>query len=244
MKYSASSLVFLALGTGIGMLGFTRSRRGIDGASPSASAPRAVVNTTPAVTPTEGRIPRATAFTRLPSLCIANVNTRASVDSHLYDADGKVDEGAGKELDLLLVDARDPAHVVSARLDRRTLQLLFRAAYHFHATRVDVVSAYRQPSRRSEGLHATGRAVDFKLPGVSALGRAAYLRSLPRVGVYTNPKTQYVHLDVRDHSYYWLDASPPGRTWRERSLGGTAIVAKDEAYTRSDDWPEGAAPPS
>ena len=29
------------------------------------------------------------------------------------------------------------------------------------------------------------------------------------VGVYTNPLTQYVHLDVRERSYHWIDASPP-----------------------------------
>ena len=40
---------------------------------------------------------------------------------------------------------------------------------------------------------------------------AAYLRGVPRVGVglYTHPRTRWVHLDVRDRSYHWADATPP-----------------------------------
>jgi hypothetical protein len=64
------------------------------------------------------------------------------------------------------------------------------------------------------------------------------------VGIYTHPKTSYVHLDDREHSFHWLDASPPGRTWREMSLGGgVSLIQRDAAYARADDWPEGMRPP-
>jgi hypothetical protein len=61
--------------------------------------------------------------------------------------------------------------------------------------------------------------------------------------VYTNAYTRFVHLDDRDRSYHWLDASPPGRRWPLRALGSTfAMPKRDAAYVPSIDWPEGTVP--
>ncbi len=189
--------------------------------------------------------PPASPFARLPPLRFTNENTRESASVQLYDAAGHVNEQAAALLDTLLCDARDPKARATLALDRRTLQLAVRAALHFRADEVQVVSAYRKPGRRREGPHATGKALDFKLPGVAARALAAYLRTLPRVGVgiYTHPKTSYVHLDDREHSFHWLDASPPGRTYRELSIGNASLPKRDAAYARADDWPEGMSPP-
>jgi uncharacterized protein YcbK (DUF882 family) len=185
-------------------------------------------------------------FARLPSLRFVNQSTRENALIRLYDDEGHVDEREATRLDVLLADSRDPQNCAAITLDRRTLQLAVRAAWHFRVTEVQVVSAYRKPGRRREGPHASGRALDFKLPGVPARTLASYLRTLPRVGVgvYTHPKTLFVHLDDRERSFHWLDASPPGRTWRERSLGGgVGLVKRDAAYARRDDWPENTSPP-
>ncbi|HET9930099.1 MAG TPA: DUF882 domain-containing protein [Polyangiaceae bacterium] len=182
-------------------------------------------------------------FASLPSVRIASLGTGESLSIRLYDEAGNVDPESAGKLDALLVDARDPDHVEQTELDRRTLKLLFRAAYHFNAKQVEVVSAYRKPGRRREGLHGQGRAIDFKLPGVKPAALAAYLRTLPRVGVgvYTHPRTQFVHLDSRDRSFHWLDASPPGRHWRERSLPDSKLAARDASYRENMDWPESCA---
>jgi hypothetical protein len=120
---------------------------------------------------------------------------------------------------------------------------MFRAAYHYGAPRIEIVSGYRQAGRRREGLHAQGRAVDFRLQGVEARELASYLRRVPRagVGIYTHPRTQFVHLDVRDQSYHWIDASPPRKRWREQSLGRIA-PAHDAAYRPENDWPASVLP--
>ena len=125
------------------------------------------------------------------------------------------------------------------------LQLVYRAAYHFNDEQVEVVSAYRRPGRQREGPHALGTAVDFELPGITAAALASYLRTLPRVGIgiYTHPRTQYVHLDVREQSYHSIDASPPNRTWRERPIRARNLAALDATYTLKSDWPEGMSPP-
>ena len=186
-----------------------------------------------------------TTFAQLPTLRFSNQNTGSAERVRLYDDLGRVDESEAQKLDALLCDTRDPKNWATLALDRRTLQLAVRAALHFHVADVLVVSAYRKPGRRREGPHAEGRAIDFRLPGVAPRMLASYLRTLPRVGVgiYTHPKTAFVHLDDREHSFHWLDASPPGRHWRELSIGGRGLVQRDATYARADDWPEGTTPP-
>jgi uncharacterized protein YcbK (DUF882 family) len=176
-------------------------------------------------------------------LRISYVNTQQSTLLRLYDATGKIDKTSAQQLDELLCDVRDPAHPRMTTLDRRTLQLLFRAAYHFRAREVEVVSGYRKPGRRPEGRHGEGRAIDFRLPKVRAAALAAYLRTLPRVGVglYTHRATQFVHLDSRERSYHWLDPSPPGVSMPEKPLGG-ADPQRDATYAPTDDLPEAGVP--
>jgi len=213
-------------------------------AAPTGVAPRSVARPAPPAPPTPPAAPAPeTPFTRLPALLVTSADSKRSAELRLYDAEGRVDEAAARRLDEICADARDRDSVVVAPIDRRTLQLVFRAAYHFDSRRVEVVSGYRKPGRRREGLHAEGRAVDFRLEGVSAAELASYLRKSARVGVgvYTHPRTQYVHVDVRETSYHWIDASPPRKRWREQSLGRIA-PAHDAAYRRDDDWPEGLAP--
>jgi uncharacterized protein YcbK (DUF882 family) len=189
-------------------------------------------------------LPENPEYARLPPLRVSFINTRKSEELRLYDAFGQVSEPAARKLDALLGDAH-AKHYETTVLDRRTLQLMFKAAYHFGAREVEVISAYRKPGRRRQGNHGKGQAIDFRLEGVPAAKLASYLRTLPRVGVgiYTHPRTQFVHLDVRTRSFHWIDGSPPGKTWRERSLGGKAIPGQDALYTRSSDWPEGLTPP-
>jgi uncharacterized protein YcbK (DUF882 family) len=205
------------------------------------AAPKSPVVAEPsAVEPAPG-----SAFARLLPVRFTNENTQQSASIQLYDATGHVDARQAARLDELLCDTRDPKAWATLELDRRTLQLAVRAALHFHAPEVQVISAYRKPGRRREGLHATGKAIDFKLPGVAPRVLAAYLRTLARVGVgiYTHPRTAFVHLDDREHSFHWLDASPPGRTYRELSIGNASLPKRDAAYARADDWPEGTTPP-
>jgi len=182
-------------------------------------------------------------FNALPALSVENQTSRETQQLKLYDVSGRVDEAAATRLDALLCDARDPKHHQTGRIDRRTLQLIYKAAYHFGSYEVEVVSAYRKPGRHREGPHGTGAAVDFRLRNVTAALLASFLRDQPRtgVGVYTHPKTQYVHLDVREHSFHWLDASPPRRRWREKSIGARDLVVRDGSFTPALDLPEGLA---
>lgn len=90
----------------------------------------------------------------------------------------------------------------------RLLDLVYRTMRHFDATVVHVVSGYRRD--RAGSRHTQGRAVDMMIDGVPNDRLAAYLRGLGFVGVGFYPKAGFVHLDVRDASYFWVDDSEPG----------------------------------
>lgn len=213
--------------------------RGTTAAPPVAprSAAMSVASAAPPAATTVAEPPSP--FGQLPALLIENQTTRERRALRLYTARGELDERAAEELDGLLCDARKPKQRETTRMDRRTLQLLFKAAYHFRSYEVEVVSAYRKPGRRREGPHGSGAAIDFRLRGVDAKALASFLRGIPRtgVGVYTHRKTQYVHLDTREHSFHWLDASPPRRHWREKSIGGKGLEKRDAEYSPAMDLP-------
>jgi hypothetical protein len=141
-----------------------------------------------------------------------------------------VDVGARDAFERIAGSQSEP-HPLAVRLE----QLIVKAAYHFKGARVLIVSAWRPGA----GRHTTGDALDFKLQGVRAAQLAAYLRGLPRagVGVYTHPRTQFVHLDVREPSYHWIDASPPGVKWREARLRDPAVTRRDASWTPEMDLP-------
>ena len=173
----------------------------------------------------------------LPEITVQCANTNAEAGVRLYRPDGVLDEAA---LDTFMATVAEKDDLRSINV--RTVQLAFKAAYHFKSSKLTVVSSWR----RGHGPHATGDALDFRLDGVGAARLAAYLRTLPRagVGIYTHPLTQYVHLDAREQSFHWLDASPPGKTWREAGLGDKNREVRDAAWTEDTDLPtDPPAPP-
>jgi hypothetical protein len=166
---------------------------------------------------------------------ITDGTSRAHDELRLYTPEGDVDRAALRRFEQLV--ARDgDAHP----LDERVVMLFFKAAYHFADHGVPPAATIVSAWREHAGRHTTGEALDFKLAGVRASQLAAYLRGLPRVGVgiYTHPRTQYVHLDVREPSFHWLDASPPGIHWRERQLRDPGQARRDASWTPASDLPE------
>ena len=172
----------------------------------------------------------------LPALHFVNTRTGAECSVRLYGSDGSVDEQAAATIDRMLAE-RDAE---PRPLHRRVLQLVVKAAAQLGAKDVLVVSSFRDNARKGSH-HRHGEALDFSFPGVTAAKLAATLRKGARVGVgvYTHPRTQFVHLDVRDASYHWADGSPPGRWWRESRMTDRSAPARDAAYRPEQDLPGG-----
>jgi uncharacterized protein YcbK (DUF882 family) len=179
-------------------------------------------------------LPVAPWAVELAPLKVECANSGESASIRLYGNDGSLDEASVDAFSRIAADFNG-----YAPLNPRLVQLAVKAAQHFHAGRLVVVSAFRQKRAGKVDHHTAGEALDFKLPGVDYRKLAGFLRGYPLVGVgvYTHPKTQYVHLDVRDRSYHWLDASPPGVTWREALLPDPGQAARDASYTPESDLP-------
>jgi uncharacterized protein YcbK (DUF882 family) len=176
----------------------------------------------------------------LPALRFFNTRTGATCAVRLYAEDGTLDEAAAATVDRTAAD-RDAE---PRPLDRRVLRLIVKAAAQLQVTDVDLVSTFRD-SAREGSRHRSGQAIDFRLRGVSPARLAAHLRGNARVGVgvYLHRRTQFVHLDVREPSFHWADASPPGRVWRETSLTDRGARARDAAYQPEQDLPTSAPEP-
>ncbi|MDB4936533.1 MAG: Ribonuclease, partial [Labilithrix sp.] len=106
-------------------------------------------------------------------------------------------------------------HRVDERLAMR-IQLL---ADHFgkagSPVKLNVVSGYRPTSIGS--MHATGRAIDFRVEGAKNEDVVAFCKTLADTGCGFYPNSSFVHLDVRDPGaghVSWIDASGPGETPR------------------------------
>lgn len=206
------------------------------------AAPNAPVKHARIVEPSAPKtlVPEATSkaeswATSLKAVDVRMRNTGARAKIRLYADDGTIDPKGAREF----MDVAASVKGAKEPLPSRLVQLVFRASYKFGGANVVIVSATR---KGAHGKHGSGEAIDFALEGVSASALAAYLRKTPRagVGIYTHPKTQYVHLDVRDHSYHWLDGSPPGVTWREKLLSDPSQAKRDASYSATNDLPESA----
>ena len=148
------------------------------------------------------------------------------------------------------------------RVDERLAMRLQALADHFGKAgapvKLSVVSGYRPTSIGS--MHATGRAIDFRLEGAKNEDVVAFCRTLTDTGCGFYPNSSFVHLDVRDPGaghVSWIDASGPGETPRyvstwpphvastapEKLEPATAKepVSKDEAPEPTDEHPAEAA---
>jgi uncharacterized protein YcbK (DUF882 family) len=146
---------------------------------------------------------------------------------------------AASDLDRAAHALREPATQNEHPVEPRTLDMIYRIQRHFDAQEVRVMSAYRTPTATSsQGLHGKGRAIDFVIPGATDLDVARFARELGFVGVGVYPIGSFVHVDVRERSYFWSDKSGPGHKSRERGiLLDVARRADADARTRGEGPP-------
>lgn len=113
----------------------------------------------------------------------------------------------------------------------RLLELIYQATRHFKAPSCHLISGLRRDRQASR--HSHGMAADIVLPGVKDVELAAYFRAQGFTGVGTYPRSGFVHIDVRETSYFWVDRSPPGKHWRVVQVRGEEARAADQqASTR------------
>lgn len=112
-------------------------------------------------------------------------------------------------------------------VDPRVLDLVYRVAVHFSAPEIRVLSGYRTPKNGSHSNHGKGRAIDLVVPGTSDEEVAKFAREQGFVGVGVYPTSGFVHLDVRERSFFWIDYSGPGMKNRTRGILADLAVKSD-----------------
>ncbi len=142
------------------------------------------------------------------------------------------------------------------RVDTRLVEHLQLAVDHFRKdgepAHVVLVSGYRP--RSSGGYHAAGRALDFRIEGVSNDALVAFCKTLPDTGCGYYPNSVFVHMDVRDPGtghVAWVDTSHPGEAPRYASRsrqplgapGGEVADDKPRSVTPAEEATDDKLPP-
>lgn len=100
------------------------------------------------------------------------------------------------------------------RIHGRLIRMLVKVSDTFGGRPIRVVCGYRDPAHQQHTKHSKhhlGRAIDFSIPGVPNEVVRDFLRhTFDSVGVGYYPNSTHVHLDMREHSTYWVDVSRPG----------------------------------
>ncbi len=160
---------------------------------------------------------------------------------------------AGEEFRIHIMDSR--GHISDAALrefaqlsrqgsvihppDPRLLALVGIVSDHFGDKTLEVVSGYRAYTPTQYTLHSNhnyGKALDFRIEGVSNESLRDFCRTLRNAGCGYYPNSTFVHLDVRDTKAYWVDWSHPGEAPQYEKPG----VLADEGASDVPD--EKAAP--
>lgn len=133
------------------------------------------------------------------------------------------------------VDLDRTAHLLRAMsgdehpIDPRTLGFVYRVQTHFDVPEIRVVSGYRVPKPGSRSNHGKGRAMDLIVPGIADEEVARFAREMGFAGVGVYPTSQFVHVDIRPRSYFWVDYSGPRMKNRERGILGDVAAKSDAA---------------
>jgi hypothetical protein len=109
------------------------------------------------------------------------------------------------------------------------IDLLYRVQRRFDAPAVRVISGYRSGGGSDTSRHAHDTAADIVIPGAKDADVAEFARSLGGTGVGLYPRAGYVHVDVREESYFWRDLSGPGQPSRPRPARGRRAAKPSRA---------------
>lgn len=161
---------------------------GVAAASPSASAPSTTsVDHDPAAAQPADAKPI--------EVLLYDENSREEATLYLQ-RDGSGDEATLKEARRLFRCRRTHK---DREIARGTLAMLADVAARYPGKRIEYVSAYRATRDESRtSPHRGGRAIDFRVRGVSVIEVRDYLWTTYReVGIGWYPKEQYLHIDHR-----------------------------------------------
>lgn len=145
---------------------------------------------------------------------------------------------SASDLDRASYLLRDPSTGNQHPVEPSALDLVYRIQRHFASGEIRVVSGYRTPKGRPSN-HGKGRAIDLVVAGAADDDVAKWAREQGFVGVGIYPVSGFVHVDRRERSYFWVDASGPGKKNRERGIFGDIAQRSDQRASGRNEHPIG-----
>jgi uncharacterized protein YcbK (DUF882 family) len=130
----------------------------------------------------------------------ANGNEQVEVVFDL--ANGELDEGSYRAFRHLMRCRRTGAEVP---IDPRLIELLWSLSQRT-GQRIILISGYRAPGYAAPAsYHIRGMAADIRIPGMTTLMVRDLAKAMGVHGIGYYPRSQFVHVDVREEPYFWTD---------------------------------------
>ncbi|MBN2803599.1 MAG: LysM peptidoglycan-binding domain-containing protein [Deltaproteobacteria bacterium] len=115
----------------------------------------------------------------------------------------------------------------------RLIYMIQRVSERYPGQTIEIISGYRPPQKGHESRHAMGRAIDFRIPGVSNRELYEFCTEMENSGCGYYPNSVFIHMDARERSTTWTDYSRPGQK---------AIYKKTIGAVPSDTVPSDTVP--
>ncbi len=117
-------------------------------------------------------------------------------------ASGDMDEATYRAVKHLMRCRRTGAE---APIDPRLIEMLYKLSQRA-GEKIVLISGFRTPAFAvSNSYHTRGMAADIRIPGMTTLMVRDLARSMGVRGVGYYPRSQFVHVDLRDEPYFWTD---------------------------------------
>ena len=139
------------------------------------------------------------------SILFLRIRTGERERLNLYSKSGNVIYKSVRQLSYLSRDIK--ANDKTKRLHYRLVKMIQEVADKFPGKPIEIISGYRTQAGGNESQHAFGRALDFRMPGVSCKALFNFCKTLKHAGCGYYPNDGFVHMDARTQRASWIDRS-------------------------------------
>jgi uncharacterized protein YcbK (DUF882 family) len=117
-------------------------------------------------------------------------------------ASGDMDETTYRAVKHLMRCRRTGAE---SPIDPRLIELLYKISQRT-GEKIVLISGFRTPAFAApNSYHVRGMAADIRIPGLTTLMVRDLARAMGVRGVGYYPRSQFVHVDLREEPYFWTD---------------------------------------
>jgi len=112
-----------------------------------------------------------------------------------------------------------------APIDPRLIEMLYRISKRT-GEKILLVSGFRTPAFAApNSYHIRGMAADIRIPGMTPLMVRDLARAMGVHGIGYYPRSQFVHVDLREQPYFWTDLGDKGDGEGVEPEGDRPLVA-------------------